>query len=188
MTPALPQPDFLRPTRRGGRLAWAWCITGLLVLAAASLEAAENWQQRQLLLQRLARAEQPVPVRAPARSAEPAADATPRALDVQAARWLQRLALPWPSVFAAAETVAVDGTQFTGLAFDGQGPLRQLRLEGQATQPGPALAAADALRAASAGDGSAAGLWQDVTLARLDSAADGRRFEIVARLAAPAAR
>lgn len=181
---ALPRPDFLRPTRRAGLLAWVWCLTGLLVLAASTLEAAEAWQSREQTLQRLARAGATAATAATGTTA-PAADAATRAADVQAARWLQRLALPWPTVFGAAEAAAVEGAQFTGLGFDAQG---QLRLEGQSATSDAALAAADALRAASGGDGAAAPAWQGVTLARLDSAADGQRFEIVARRAAPAPR
>ncbi len=179
MRPPLPQPDFLHPVRAASRLPWLWCATGLLVLAVAGLEAADDWQRRQDALDRLEQVAQAP--RAP-RNAAPArpADADSQRRDAEAARWLQRLALPWPQVFAAAETAAVPGVFFTGLAFDGQG---LLRLEGQASDPAAALAAAQALRS---GDDAARAPWHSVTLSRLDSLPAGQRLEILAQWAAPA--
>lgn len=175
----LPQPDFLHPTRRAGWLPWAWCATGLLVLAAAGLEAADAWRQRQDAQGRLARALQPAP-----RPSAPLPDAVEARGDAAAARWLQRLAQPWPLVFGAAEVAAVDGVAFTGLSFDAQGALR---LEGQADDAGSALAAAQALRSH---DDEGRAAWQGVMLSRLDSlpGPGGQRFEIVARLAPAAGR
>ncbi|MDT7838950.1 hypothetical protein [Aquabacterium sp. OR-4] len=119
----------------------------------------------------------PAPPR-PASAADPAAARR----EAEASRWLLRLAQPWPQVFGAAEAAAVPGVSFTGLVFDGQGPLR---LEGQAADPAAALAAAQALRSNSSGD-AAPSAWQGVTLSRLDSMPGGQRFEILAQAQAQA--
>lgn len=170
MSRALPQPDFLRPTRRTGLLPWLGCATGLLVLALAAADAAEAWARREAARDLLARQAQAAPLPRP-----PAPDAARERRDAQASRWLQRLATPWPLVFAAAEAAAVDGVAFTGLGFDAQG---QLRLEGQAPDAATALAAAAALRGQTLDDLPA---WPAVTMTRLDSQPAGLRFEIQAQ-------
>ena len=58
MTAALPQPDFLRPVRRPGALAWVGCGTALLVLGAAAADGYSAWQARAAALDTLDRAVQ----------------------------------------------------------------------------------------------------------------------------------
>ncbi len=173
VTPRLPQPDFLRPVRRPGRLAWAACVTGGLVLAVAALDSQQAWQDRAQALHRLAQARQP--------SAPPLAADTPAARPggSTARHWQQRLASPWPAVWLASETASTGGVAWLGLAHGERG---LLQLDGVATDAGAALAAAQALR-----DQRDAGsaLWRDVLLTRIEKTPDGQRFEIVAQRAGP---
>ncbi|GCL62902.1 hypothetical protein [Pseudaquabacterium pictum] len=168
-----PRPDFLRPAARAGRLAWAWCATGLLVLAAAGLEGQTAWAERQQALQRQARAaQQPAAsARGPASgdATRRSAEATQRA--AEAARWAAGLAQPWPAVWAASET-APASVQWLQLAH---GPGGGLRLSGLASDPAAAQAAAQALHQQAP--------WQGVTLASIERLPEGQRFELVARLA-----
>jgi len=188
MKPGLPAPDFLRPVARPGRLAWAWCVTALLVLATSLAEAHATWQQRQQALDRLARGSQAAP---PATTATPTARAgTPvasrggtaiargpaPARQAEAAAWQAQLALPWPTVWAASEAAA-DGIQWLLIDHGAAG----LRLSGLAASTAAADAAADALRAAGP---AGAGAWQGVALASVERVPEGQRFELVARLAA----
>jgi hypothetical protein len=59
MSHGLPRPDFLHPVTRPGVLAWAWCATGLLVLAVAGLDARSAWVDQQASARRLALAARP---------------------------------------------------------------------------------------------------------------------------------
>ena len=116
MKPGLPAPDFLRPVARPGRLAWAWCVTALLVLAISLAEGHATWQQRQQALDRLARAGQTAPTAATAtaRAGTPVASrggttiarGPAPARQAEAAAWQTQLALPWPTVWAASEAAA----------------------------------------------------------------------------------
>lgn len=168
-----PQPDFLRPAAQPGRLAWAWCATGLLVLAAAGLDARSAWDDRQLALQRQARAVQPAGAARPPAGSEAArrhAEAVQRA--AEAARWTALLALPWPAVWAAGET-APPGVQWLQLAHSAGGGLR---LSGLAHDPAAAQAAVQALQQHPA--------WPGVALASIERLPEGQRFELVGRPAA----
>ena len=182
MTPELPQPDFLRPVARPGRLAWAWCGTGLLVLAVSATDGHAAWQARQQAQHRLAVAAPVAPGPAAssgsaARAAVPAGRNPAQAREAEAARWLGLLAQPWAAVWAASES-GVDGIQW--LLFDhGAGGLR---LTGVAADMAPAEAAAETLRRQALA-GTAA--WQGVTLSAVERVTDGQRFELVARLAVP---
>lgn len=136
MSPAAPRPDFLRPVHRPGALAWAGCATGLLVLAAAGLDARSAWLDLRQSQQGLAsaRSQSPPGLRLAATpSASTAAASTPgrasgspsaaagpggaalvaaqrqaEQRQTDARRWLQRLAHPWPEVWTASE-VASEG-------------------------------------------------------------------------------
>lgn len=195
MTGALPQPDFLRPVARPGWLAWAWCGTGLLVLAVSAADSHAAWQARQQAQDRLARA-QPGAVRTglpPAQASTGRPGATPagtaqaanlrsaaQARQAEAQRWQQQLALPWPVVWAASETVP-GGVQW--LLLD-QGSTGALRLAGLASDLAAAEAAANAVRQQQQAGSPA---WQGVALAAVERMPGGLRFELVARLAGPAA-
>ena len=186
MKPGLPAPDFLRPVARPGRLAWAWCVTALLVLAISLAEGHATWQQRQQALDRLARAGQAAPTAATAtaRAGTPVASrggttiarGPAPARQAEAAAWQAQLALPWPTVWAASEAAA-DGIQWLLIDHGAAG----LRLSGLAASTTAADAAADALRAAGL---AGAGAWQGVALASVERVPEGQRFELVARLAA----
>lgn len=171
MTPRLPQPDFLRPVRRPGRLAWAACVTGWLVLAVAALDSQQAWQDRASALDRLSRARQP--------SALPPASSQPAASPglVQARHWQQRLATPWPAIWQASEVASVGGISWLALRLDARGGLQ---LDGQATDARAALAAAQALRDQHGAGGM---LWRDVVLTRVEKTPEGQRFELVAQRA-----
>jgi hypothetical protein len=190
MTTPLPQPDFLRPVARPGWLAWAWCGTGLLVLAASAADGLAAWQQRSQALARLdrsavAQARVPVPAPGPAlgasttHGAKPARPADTQARQAEARRWLQQLAQPWPVVWAANES-APGGVQWLVFEHGSAG----LRLSGLAADLAPAQAAADALRAQRQQTGAA---WQGVLLASVERVPEGQRFELLARLAPPVA-
>ncbi len=174
MTPRLPEPDFLRPVRRPGRLAWAACATGVLVLAVAVLDSQQAWQDRARALNGLALARQP--------SAPPLAASTPavRPGGGDARHWQQRLASPWAAVWLAGEAASAGGISWLGLAHSERG---LLQLDGLAPDAGAALAAAQALR-----DQRDAGsaLWRDVLLTRIEKTPEGERFELVAQRAWPA--
>lgn len=180
MKTALPQPDFLRPVARPGRLAWAWCGTGLLVLAVSAADSHAAWQARQQALDQIARvprATAVLPAPGPATDRQPGAGRSPaQARQAEAARWLAQLAQPWPVVWAASEAAA-EGVQWLQLDHGPAG----LRLTGLASSPAPAEAAADALRAQQL---AGAAVWRGVTLAAIERVPEGQRFELVARLAA----
>lgn len=173
-----PRPDFLRPVARPGALAWAWCATGLLALAAAGLDSHAAWQDRSR-----ARAQLNVASTTTRTAAPRPAPAAPRpdqaAREAEARRWLVQLALPWPAVWAGAE-LAADGVTWLALAHRQDGPSAGLRLSGSAPALAPAEATADALRAQQQ-DGRP--VWQDVALASVERTPEGLRFELVARLA-----
>ena len=178
-------PDFLRPIARPGVLAWAWCATGLLVLAVAAADAASAWAGRQQAVLAVQALSRPAPsvVPAPRRdgrspAALPDAAAARRAA---AQRWLQQLAHPWPQVWAASEAASEPGIAWLVLEHSVQGVLR---LEGLAPDEGPAQRAAQVLRdGVGAGAADAAGpRWQDVALVRVERVTGGQRFEISARL------
>ena len=178
-------PDFLRPIARPGVLAWAWCASGLLVLAVAAADAASAWAGRQQAVLAVQALSRPAPsvVPAPRRdgrslAALPDAAAARRAA---AQRWLQQLAHPWPQVWAASEAASEPGIAWLVLEHSVQGVLR---LEGLAPDEGPAQRAAQVLRdGVGAGAADAAGpRWQDVALVRVERVTGGQRFEISARL------
>jgi len=187
-----PRPDFLRPARRPGRLAWAACATTLAVLAVAALEAHGAWAARQAATGRLARAERAASATGPIAAAPPqrpssaagaaaTATATATAADrrqADARQWLLRLARPWPAVWAAGEVAALDGIRWLGLDLGERG---QLRLDGLAPDATQVLDAAQALRAQPQAGGTA--VWRDVVVARIDRTPEGQRFEISAQLA-----
>ncbi len=185
-------PDFLRPVARPGALAWAWCATGLLVLAVAVVDAASARAGRQQAVLAAQALDVParVPALAPGSAAAPRRDGrTPVGLPnaaaaqrVAAERWLQQLAHPWPQVWAASEVASEPGIAWLVLEHSLQGALR---LEGLAPDDGPAQRAAQWLRdgAGVADAANAAGpRWQDVALVRVERVAGGQRFEINARL------
>jgi hypothetical protein len=185
MSRSVPQPDFLRPVARPGWLAWAWCGTGLLVLAVSAADSHAAWQARQLAQDRLARV-QMAPVRANQPTALPGSSqannqansqrTTAQARRAEADRWQQQLALPWPAVWAASEA-APAGVQW--LLFD-HGSAGGLRLAGLAQDQAAGDAAADAVRQQLHAGRPA---WQGVVLAAVERVPDGQRFELVARLA-----
>lgn len=181
MSAALPQPDFLRPVARPGWLAWAWCGTGLLVLAASAADSHAAWQARQQAQDRLARAQVATARTSLAPSqASPAQAANLRAAaqarQAEALRWRQALALPWPVVWAASEATA-GGVQW--LLLD-QGSGGGLRLAGLAADLAAAEAAAEAVRQLQQADSPA---WHGVALAAVERMPEGLRFDLVARLA-----
>lgn len=173
----LPRPDFLRPVAGPGALAWAWCATGLLALAAAGLDSHAAWQDRSRAQARLHTLRTAASTTAP-RPAPALARADTPARDAEARRWLQQLALPWPAVWAGAE-LAADGVRWQAMAHGTAG----LRLTGSAAHLAPAQATADALRAQQHGGHP---VWQDVALASVERTPEGLRFELVARLAGAA--
>lgn len=171
-------PDFLRPVARPGLLAWAWCATGLLVLAVAVADAAVAWAGRQQAVQARQAIERPVraATSAPRRDARTAGAVSDAAAQRAAAqRWLQQLAHPWPQVWAASEAASEPGIAWLVLEHSVQGALR---LEGLAPDEGPAQRAAQVLRDAA---GPAGPLWQQVALMRTERVAGGQRFEITAQ-------
>ena len=176
--PALPRPDFLRPVRREGGLAWLACISAALVLGVAAVDAWAAWQARQQAQDSLLQSQRLAVDRARARSAvrptpaQVAGAATPS----PSRAWLQRLARPWPAIWAASEAASVEGIAWQSLDLRDTG---QLRLQGQATEAGPALEAGRVLRAQAQAGRS---LWREVVVARIDRQDRGQRFEIQARL------
>ncbi len=177
----VPQPDFLRPVARPGWLAWAWCGTGLLVLAVSAADSRDAWQARQLAQDRLARV-QAVPARTNPPAAPPGSSqansirSAAQARSAEANRWQQQLGLPWPAVWAASEA-APAGVQW--LLFD-HGGGGGLRLAGLAQDVAAGDAAADAVRQQRHAGRPA---WQGVALAAVERVRDGQRFELVAHLA-----
>jgi len=199
VSPSSPQPDFLRPMQGPSALAWAWCGTGMLVLAAAGLDARAAWLDRQQAQQRLAAAQQRVdapravmalagstsaadgPGSRQAPATRPSTAVPPAELrQAEARRWLQRLAHPWPAVWAASEGASASGIAWLGFDHDGR---TSLRLNGLAPDAGLPHEAAQALRAQ--GDGGGA-VWRTVVLSRLERVPEGQRFEITAQLATAA--
>jgi hypothetical protein len=173
---ALPQPDFLRPVARPGWLAWAWCGTGLLVLAVTAVDGQSAWQQRQHSQQALAGIT--APAQAPAAAARPGSSRlAAQARLTEAARWQQQLALDWPAVWAASEA-APDGIQW--LQFE-HGQRSGLRLTGLAADLAPAETAAAVLRGQR---DAGAPVWRDVALSAVERVQQGHRFVLVAHLAA----
>ena len=176
-------PDFLRPVARPGALAWAWCATGLLVLAVAAADAAAAWAGRQQAVLAAQALNRPAPAVAPVPrrdgrtpAALPDAAAAQRAV---AQRWLQQLAHPWPQVWAASEAASEPGIAWLVLEHSVQGALR---LEGLAPDEGLAQRAAQVLRDGAGAADAAGPRWQDVALVRVERVAGGQRFEISARL------
>lgn len=172
--PALPQPDFLRPARREGGLAWLVCISALLVLGVAAVDAWAAWQARQQAQSSLLHSQRHAVAQARAPSAVkpnqvPGAGAAPPSA---AQTWLQRLQRPWPAIWAAS----IAGITWQSLDLRDTG---QLRLQGQAADAGPALEAGRALRQQTQAGRS---VWCDVVVARIDRQDGGQRFEIQARL------
>jgi hypothetical protein len=175
-------PDFLRPVAKPGALAWAWCATGLLVLAVALADAATAWAGREQAVQKVQAA--------PALQATPKAQTTtasqttqtPKlraATDARAAqRWLLQLAHPWPQAWAASESASEPGIAWLTLEHSLQGALR---LEGLATDEAPAQQAARRLRDLADPVGPR---WQGVALVRTERVPGGQRFEITAQLRA----
>jgi hypothetical protein len=180
-------PDFLRPVARPGVLAWAWCTTGLLVLAVAAADAAAAWAGRQQAIQavqevRVQAVGRPAaaPVAAPRREGRAPAGVPPDAGAAQRAaaqRWLQQLAHPWPQAWAASEAASEPGIAWLALEHSVQGALR---LEGLAPDEVPAQQAARRLREAAGPPGRPGPRWQDVALVRTERVPGGQRFEITA--------
>lgn len=180
---ALPRPDFLRPARREGGLAWLACASALLVLGVASVDAWAAWRARQQAQGRLLQSQRQAVEQARARSAAiPGPAPSAGATSPSAARaWLQRLERPWPVIWAASEAASVEGIAWQSLDLRDNG---QLRLQGQAVAAGPALQAGHLLRGqAQAGRN----VWREVVVARIDRQDGGQRFEIQARLNSPGA-
>lgn len=179
MRRGLPRPDFLHPVARPGVLAWAWCATGVMVLAVTGLETRSAWVDQQASARRLALA---------ARPASPVVVASPDRLAnekraLEALRWRQRLAHPWPDVWLAGEQAsqAVHGRlAWLSLEHDNTGPLR---LTGWANDAATAQEAAAALRQQMH---DAALRWAAVRVASVERSSDGQRFELVAQLAGAA--
>jgi hypothetical protein len=159
-----PEPDFLPRPPRGRRLAWAACATATLVLGVSALDAREAWQARDDALARLAALQ----ARTHTPAARAATAAPPQALSPVAAR----LALPWPQLFALAESASLPGVQW--LLLDAPAERPELRLEGLV----PDAAVASELVGALARQPG----WHDVVLTRLQrDTGGGVRFEIGAR-------
>lgn len=162
-----PQPDFLRPVRRAGRLAWAACFTALAVLAVSALEAEQAWDDRSEALEqtapRAARAPR-LPAAASAATGSRPDEARQRAL-LQAS---ERLGRPWAAALRAVEASTPRGVAWLGLEIDEAGTLR---LEGLAPDAATALAATRLMQARPA--------WRDVVLGRTElGAGTSLRFEI----------
>jgi hypothetical protein len=174
-----PRPDFLRPVARPGTLAWAWCATGVLVLAAAALDGHATWQDRSRAQAQLVASRSAATRLAPAPAAPRPEQ---RAREAEARRWLQQLALPWPAVWAGAE-LAADGVTWVAMAVRQDGTAAGLRLTGTAATLAPAEATAQALRQQQR-DGRP--VWQQVALASVERTPEGLRFELVTQLARPA--
>ena len=182
LAPALPQPDFLRPARRAGGLAWLACASALLVLGLAAVDAWAAWQARQQAQDKLLRSQRQAVELARARSAvklpqSPGAGAAPPSVSLA---WLQRLERPWPAIWAASEGASSQGMAWQSLDLRDNG---QLRLQGQAADTGPALEAGRQLRGQAL---SGRSLWREVVVARIDRQGSGQHFEIQARLNGPA--
>lgn len=179
---ALPRPDFLRPARREGGLAWLACASALLVLGVASVDAWAAWQARQQaqdsLLQRQQRqaAEQ---ARAPSALKPGLAPPAGVATASVAQAWLQRLQRPWPAIWAASESASIEGIAWQSMDLRDNG---QLRLRGQAAAAGSALEASRVLRGQTQAGRS---VWREVLVARIDRQGLGQQFEIQARLNSP---
>ncbi len=157
-------PDFLRPTRRPHRLAWASCGTALLVLGVAALEARDAAEALAQAERAATRPLEPVPPGAP--PAPPADPAAQRALDEA----LRRLERPWPASFHGIENIQARGLAWLSLRIDERGTLH---LEGRAPDTVTALAAAQLLRRQPG--------WHDVVLGRMESTPEGvQAFEISA--------
>lgn len=176
MSLRLPRPDFLHPVARPGLLAWAWCACGLLVLLVGALDARSAWQA----LQDVARPSALVaaPVR-PAQAALAAQDLGEKRA-AEARRWRQRLAHPWPELWAASEQAgqAVPGPlAWLSVEHDDAG---QLRLAGWAQDAALAQQAAASLRQQTRANGP---MWSAVRVANVERTSEGHRFDIVARLA-----
>lgn len=178
LAPALPRPDFLRPARHEGGLAWLACASALLVLSTASTDAWAAWQARQQaqdsLLQRQRQAvEQARALSALKPGLAPAAGAAPASA---AQAWLQRLQRPWPAIWAASEGASIEGIAWQSLDLRDNG---QLRLQGRAAAAGSALDAGLVLRGQAQAGRS---VWREVVVARIDRQGLGQHFEIQARL------
>ena len=171
-----PDPDFLQPVARPGRLAWVWCATGLLVLATSALEAGAAWQGRQVALASLERRSPQMP-----KPVLPTPTVSERAQAREVLTWQAQLALPWPAVWAASELAAVSAASVSGgvvwLQMD-MGVGGGLRLLGQAADLAAAQAAAEALRRPQRAGGPQ---WQPVVLASVDRMPEGLRFELQAQ-------
>lgn len=182
--PAWPRPDFIAPQASGRWAGWGLAVAGLLVLGTAAQDAwtlheatrdaegrLQRWEQEARALRRVAAAAPPA---APAiASRAPDEAARRRAWQIAAA-----LAHPWPELFGATEGAAVPGLQWQRLQHDAT--TGEVRLEGRSTLPLAALPVVERLQGRPG--------WQDVVLVRLDSRDGGPvRFELQARLAAPAA-
>ena len=182
---ALPQPDFLRPARREGGLAWLACASALLVLGVASADAWAAWQAHQQAQDSLLHSQRQADERARTRrAAKPgqAASASTASPSVAGA-WLQRLERPWPAIWAASEAASEAGS-IGGIAWQSL-DLRdngQLRLQGQAAAAGSALEAGRLLRGQAQAGRS---VWRDVVVARIDQQRTGQQFEIQASLNSP---
>ena len=175
----LPRPDFLQPEARPGVLAWAWCATGLMVLAVAGLDARSAWVDQQASARQWAVAARPASPQPPASGDRIAAEKRAQ----EARRWLQRLAHPWADAWLAGELAgqAVQGRlAWLNLEHDLTG---QLRLAGWADDAASAQAAAAALRR-QMHDGVPS--WAAVRVASVERSNEGQRFEIVAQRAGAA--
>lgn len=182
-SPALPQPDFLRPARREGGLAWLACVSALLVLGVATVDAWAAWQAHQQAQSSLLHSQRQAVelARAPSAVKPNQVSGVGAAPPSAAQAWLQRLQRPWPAIWAASEAASIAGITWQSLDLRDTG---QLRLQGQAADAGPALEASRALRQQTQAGRS---VWRDVVVARIDRQDGGQRFEIQARLNDPEA-
>lgn len=170
LRPSLPCPDFLDPLPGPGWLAWAWCLCGALVLATSGLDVHGRWQAQADQAAALARRHAPQPVAPP----NPAL----LARQTEAARWLARLAHPWPEVWAAAEQGPA-GLRWQSLDHAQQAPLRLVGWIAPAQGEAAAWQLLTSLRERQLG-GQAA--WSGVRLASLQRAEQGLRVELQAAL------
>jgi hypothetical protein len=190
MMQRLPAPDFLRPVRRPGGLAWALCGIGVLVLGMGALDAHQAWEAlSKTKLSASARLVRGADVSAarilPTSRSVPGspAPAPATATNAQAASAKQdenlqrQLQHPWAEVWASSEAAARAGVVLLRFEHDSAG---RLQLQGTAPDATSAQRAAQALRNAP--------LWGDVLLSRLERADNAQRFEISASLRASGGR
>jgi hypothetical protein len=159
-----PTPEFIAVRPRTPRLLWVLLLAAIAAALVATIDATGAWNDRHAAADRLAQLK-----RSQRDTAGPAAPSVP----TSAQRAMhKRLAMPWRSVFVAAESASVDGVQWLALQCGSE--RNELRLQGLLTGTQDPSAVVGAL-AAQPG-------WKDVVLNRLQPDPQGGvRFDISAR-------